>query len=46
MAEEHGTNVRLVKPNVRRIMRPYMNRGATILPTMGNLLTPVDLVKQ
>ena len=21
-------------------------RGATILPTMGNLLTPVDLVKQ
>jgi hypothetical protein len=27
MAEEHGTNVRLVKPNVRKIMRPYMNIG-------------------
>ncbi len=23
-----------------------LRRGATILPTMGNLLTPVDLVKQ
>ena len=30
MAEEHGTNVRLVKPNVRKIMRPYMNIGVYV----------------
>ena len=30
MAEENGTNVRLVKPNVRKIMRPYMNIGVYV----------------
>jgi len=30
MAEENGTKVRLIKPNVRKIMRPYMNIGVYV----------------